>query len=79
MVKSVQVGKGFDMADNYIVENVKPTDIVITADIPLVDAVVTQGAMALNPRGETYTKDNIKQHLATRNFNESLRSNLMRQ
>jgi uncharacterized protein len=73
-IKRWQVGAGFDVADNYIVDNMAIGDLVITADIPLADAVVSAGGLALNPRGELYTSNNIKQHLAVRNLNESLRS-----
>lgn len=78
-IKKWQVGAGFDVVDQYIVEHVKLDDLVITADIPFVDAVVSKGAFALNPRGELYSSLNIKLHLAMRNLNESLRScNLIR-
>jgi uncharacterized protein YaiI (UPF0178 family) len=73
-IKRWQVGFGFDVADNYIVDMMQPGDLVITADIPLADDVVTKGGTALNPRGELYTANNIKQLLARRNINESLRS-----
>ena len=73
-IKRWQVGYGFDVADNYIVDNMQAGDLVITADIPLADDVVTKGGVALNPRGELYTANNIKQLLARRNLNESLRS-----
>lgn len=73
-IKKWQVGAGFDMADNAIAANIKPRDLVITADIPLADAIVAKGGFALNPRGEMYSTQNIKQLLAMRNFNESLRS-----
>ena len=73
-IKHWQVGFGFDVADQYIVDHMQAGDLVITADIPLADAVVTQGGIALNPRGEVYSAKNIKQHLAMRNLNESLRS-----
>jgi uncharacterized protein YaiI (UPF0178 family) len=73
-IKKKQVGMGFDVADNYIVDHLNPGDLVITADIPLADGVVSKGGFALNPRGELYTAQNIKQHLAMRNLNESLRS-----
>ena len=73
-IKKVQVHAGFDVADNHIVANMESGDLVITADIPLADAVVTQGGIALNPRGELYSANNIKQRLAIRNLNESLRS-----
>lgn len=73
-IKRWQVGFGFDVADKYIVDTMNPGDLVITADVPLADEVVTKGGIALNPRGEMYTANNMKQRLAQRNLNESLRS-----
>lgn len=73
-IKSVQVGAGFDIADNYIVREVQPEDLVITGDVPLANAVVEKGALALNPRGELYSDKNIKLRLSIRNFSENLRS-----
>ncbi|MGO3407880.1 YaiI/YqxD family protein [Marinomonas sp.] len=68
------VSSGFDVADNYIVEHVKPADLVITADIPLAAEVIDKGALAVNPRGELYSRENIKQRLAMRDFMEQMRS-----
>lgn len=73
-IKFVQVGKGFDVADNYIVENVEKYTLVITADIPLAAQVLEKGAMALNPRGEMYHADMIQNRLALRNFMDEMRS-----
>ena len=73
-IKKYQVGLGFDVADKYIAAHMAAGDLVITADIPFADTVISQGGFALNPRGMLYSADNIKQHLATRNLNESLRS-----
>ncbi len=73
-IRSVQVPKGFDVADNHIVEQVQAGDLVITADIPLAAAVIDKGALALNPRGELYSKENIRQTLDMRNFMDVLRS-----
>lgn len=73
-IRKHQVGFGFDVADNYILDNLAPGDLVITADITLADGVVTKGGIALNPSGMMYTANNIKEHLAFRNMNESLRS-----
>jgi uncharacterized protein YaiI (UPF0178 family) len=72
-IKAVQVAKGFDVADNYIVQQCQANDLVITADIPLAAEVVAKQAYALNPRGELYTKENIKEHLAMRDFMTGLR------
>jgi uncharacterized protein YaiI (UPF0178 family) len=71
---SVQVEKGFDSADNYIVQHVNAHDLVITADIPLAAEVVAKHALAINPRGELYTENNIKQRLNIRDMNEQLRA-----
>ena len=73
-IKSVRVDHGFDVADNYIVQNLEKGDLVITADIPLAAEVIESGAMALNPRGELYSENNIRQRLAMRNFMEEMRS-----
>ena len=58
-IRNVQVPAGFDVADNWIVEQVGAGDLVITADIPLAAEVVARNAFALNPRGEFYTEANI--------------------
>ncbi|KZN13218.1 YaiI/YqxD family protein [Marinomonas sp. TW1] len=68
------VSSGFDVADNYIVEQASPDDLVVTADIPLAAEVIDKGALAINPRGELYTKENIKQRLNMRDFMEQMRS-----
>lgn len=73
-IRAVQVEKGFDVADNHIVAAASPGDLVITADIPLAAAVIDKGAHALNPRGELYGKENIRQLLDMRNFMDTLRS-----
>lgn len=73
-IKKQLVGSGFDVADNYIVDHIQVGDLLITADIPLADAAISKGGTVINPRGELYTAQNIKQHLAQRNMNESLRS-----
>ena len=74
IIKTVQVAQGFDVADNYISEHAQLKDLVITQDIPLAAEIVEKGITALNPRGELYTIENIRQRLAMRNFAEELRS-----
>jgi len=73
-LKTVRVGSGFDVADDYITEQVSEGDLVVTADIPLASDVIAKHAYALNPRGSMYTKDNIGQRLSIRNFLEDVRS-----
>lgn len=73
LIKTVRVSQGADIADNYIAEHVVANDLVITADIPLADKVVAKHAVALDPRGEFYTKENIKQRLSMRDFLHDLR------
>ena len=72
-IDSIQVGGGFDVADNEIVRRLQPGDLVITADIPLAAEVIENGGQALNPRGEHYTRENIRQRLNMRDFMETLR------
>ncbi len=73
-IKALQVPAGFDVADDKIVELVATGDLVITADIPLAAGVIDKGGHALDPRGEFYTKDNIKERLAMRKLMDELRS-----
>lgn len=72
-IRSLQVSRGFDVADSHIVRELQPGDLVITADIPLASDVIAKGGHALNPRGELYTKDTIEERLATRDFMAKLR------
>lgn len=69
-----QVPQGFDVADNEIVSQMAPGDLVITQDIPLAAEAIERGADVFNPRGQAFTRENIRQRLAMRNFMEELRS-----
>ncbi len=73
LVKLIVVGKALDEADKYIIEHVKESELVITADIPLASEIVKKNAIALNPRGEIYDEDNIGEILSMRNFMKELR------
>ena len=73
-IKLIRVARGFDGADDYVIAHVTGGELVVTADIPLAAAVVEKGAEALNPRGERYTRDNVRGQLELRNFMETLRS-----
>lgn len=77
-ISKIQVMKGLDSADDKIVKELLHGDLVITADIPLADAVIAKGGIALNPRGELYSAANIKQRLSVRNFSADLRSSGVR-
>lgn len=72
-IKSIRVSAGFDVADNYIVQQANNNDLVITADIPLAAEVIEKGAHALNPRGEMYSTETIKQKLVMRDLMDELR------
>lgn len=73
-VRAVQVPRGFDVADAYIVEHVAAGDLVITGDIPLAAQVLEKHALVLSPRGERYTADTIRERLSVRDMMEELRS-----
>lgn len=72
-VSYIIVDAGADEADNKIVEMLQEGDLVITADIPLADRVISKKAHAIDHRGELYSVDNIKQYLAMRNLMQSIR------
>ena len=73
-IKTQRVSSGFDVADNEIVKQVKAGDLVITSDIPLASEVIEKGALALSPRGELFTSENIRARLNMRDFLETMRS-----
>jgi uncharacterized protein len=73
-IKFLQVSQGFDVADNEIVKRMGSGDLVITSDIPLAADVIEKDGIALSPRGELYTADNIKARLNMRDFMETLRA-----
>jgi uncharacterized protein YaiI (UPF0178 family) len=72
-IRALQVQGGFDVADSEIVGRVRPGDLVVTQDIPLAARVLDKGGVALNPRGERYSADNMAERLSMRNFMEELR------
>lgn len=74
LVTSVRVKDGFDVADDYIAEQADSCDLVITADIPLAARVVEKGSIALDPRGELYTEENVGERLSMRNLMMELRA-----
>jgi len=73
-VSSVQVSKGFDVADDEIVKRLTAGDLVITSDIPLAAEVLEKGGQALSPRGELYTAENIRGRLNMRDFLDTMRA-----
>ncbi|MCB1691238.1 MAG: YaiI/YqxD family protein [Pseudomonadales bacterium] len=73
-IRSLQVSQGFDVADNEIVRRTGAGDVVITSDIPLAAEVIAKGAVALSPRGELFTSDNVKARLNIRDFLDTMRA-----
>ncbi|MBX2796832.1 MAG: YaiI/YqxD family protein [Myxococcales bacterium] len=72
-IRQVVVGKGFDVADEYIVDQVEEGDLVITADVPLAAAAVDKGAVCIDPRGDVIDASNAQARLTMRNFMEQQR------
>ena len=73
-VTAVLVRHGPDVADHYIAERADPGDLAVTADIPLAAVLVEAGVQVIDPRGEEYTKENVRERLSIRDFMDSLRS-----
>ncbi len=72
-ITSVQVPRGFDVADDEIVRRLTAGDLVITSDIPLAAEVIEKGGHALSPRGEMHTTENIRARLNMRDFLDTMR------
>lgn len=73
-ISARQVPQGFDVADNYIAQQVGAGDIVITGDIPLAAEVIEKDAAVISPRGEEFTRNNVRQRLNMRDFMDTMRS-----
>ena len=69
------VGNGPDEADDWIVANVAPHDIVVTGDVLLASRCIKAGAYAIGPTGKAFTEENIGDVVATRNLLAELRGN----
>ena len=76
-IKNIEVGPGIDKADDYILERISPSDLIITADIPLAAEAIAKGASALDPRGELYTAENVRERLNIRDFMSTMRASGM--
>ena len=61
-----------DAADNYIFDNCKTGDLVITRDIVFADRLVEKGINCINDRGTEFTSEMIKERLSTRDFDLQL-------
>ena len=72
-VQGVLVGAEFDAADNWIVDHIAASDIVITSDIQLAARCLKKSAHAINPAGKIFTSDNIGSALAMRELSCYLR------
>ncbi len=73
-IRMLRVGGGFDVADNEIVQRMSAGDLVVTGDIPLAAQVIAKGGHVIDTRGEAYSRDNIGERLAMRDFMDGLRS-----
>lgn len=73
LIDLVVVSDGFDAADDWIADNIKPDDIAITSDIPLADRCIKAGATVMGPQGKPFTTDSIGMALAMRDLNAHLR------
>lgn len=72
-VEMVVVAEGPDAADDWIAAEIRPGDIVITADLPLAARCLAVGAHALGTNGRELTPDSIGGALATRDLKADLR------
>lgn len=72
-VSTVWVQGGPDVADRHIAEHAQAGDVAVTADIPLAATLVEKGITVLDPRGDLYSEENVRERLSIRDFMDSLR------
>ncbi len=73
VISTVRVGQGLNVADKYIADTAKKGDVAITADIPLAADLVAKSVTVIDPRGELYDEDNIRERLNIRDFMQEMR------
>lgn len=73
-IKMLQVPRGFDVADDEIVNRAQPGDLAITSDIPLASQLVDKQVNVLSPRGDVYSMENIKALHTMRDFMDTMRA-----
>ena len=69
----VIVNEQFNAADDWIVEQVRDNDIVVSADIPLAARCLEKGSRVIDPRGRIFTEESIGDALANRDLLAYLR------
>ena len=62
-----------DAADDRIVQEASPAEIVVTEDILLAGRCLEIGASVLSPRGRVFTEETIGEAIATRTLMAELR------
>jgi uncharacterized protein len=72
-VSTVRVDMGPEVVDDHIARHAETHDLAITQDIPLASVLVPKGVTVINPRGELYTQENIRERLSIRNFMQDIR------
>jgi uncharacterized protein len=72
-LKLFLVNDNLDAADDWIVENVRENDIVISGDIPLASRCLKKGALVLGMTGKEFTDSDIGTSLAMRDLLKELR------
>lgn len=73
LIVCIMVGKGADVADDWIAERSKEGDVVITSDIPLAARCLENGARVLGQKGREFTTESIGDALASRELSQNLR------
>lgn len=73
LVRRAIVDGGADAADNWIAERIGPSDVAVTADIPLASRCLKAGARVVGPTGKPFTEGNIGTALAMRSLSQHLR------
>jgi uncharacterized protein YaiI (UPF0178 family) len=72
-VEMIVVEAGPDAADDWIAEEIRESDVVVTADIPLAARCLEVGAFALGTNGREFTSESIGGALATREIKAHVR------
>jgi hypothetical protein len=67
------IPKGKDTVDFFLLDKIKPNDIVVTGDYGLASLALTRKAFVISPNGMVYNNDSILELLNMRSAHQKIR------
>ena len=72
-VEFVLLEQGAEAVDSYLLSHAASDDLVVTRDLPLMEALLEREVYVMNDRGERFTRESIGKRRSERDMMEVLR------